>query len=103
LYMLLYRLASPSRLIDMMQVFGVSRSYISSIVNDLAAYLYKRYHENLYWDKQRLIYQQLKVNLEMSVLLVEDLELHSQDVQGLQTPSQVFVTMQKERIEMPTL
>ncbi|KAF8419717.1 hypothetical protein EV426DRAFT_614442 [Tirmania nivea] len=40
--MLLYRLASPSesRLVDMMQVFGVSRSYISSIVNDLATYLY---------------------------------------------------------------
>jgi len=43
LCMLLYRLASPVRLKDMMHVFGVSRSQISCVVTDLARFLYDRY------------------------------------------------------------
>ena len=60
LCMLLYRLASPGRLKDMIQVFGVSRSQISSVVNDLAGFLYERYHKKLLWDHQRLSLERLR-------------------------------------------
>lgn len=57
--MSLYRLASPGRLKDMMQVFGVSRSQISCVVNDLASFLYERYREKLLWDHASLSLEQL--------------------------------------------
>jgi len=59
LCILLYRLASPGPLKDMMHVFGVSRSQISSVVNDLGSFLYERYHRKLLWDYQRLSSVQL--------------------------------------------
>lgn len=60
LCMLLYRLASPSRLQDMVLVFRVSRSYISSITNTLVDYLYGLFKEKLLWDHKRLTLQKLK-------------------------------------------
>ena len=59
LCILLYRLASPGRLKNMMHVFGVSRSQISSIVNDLAEFLYEKSHKKLLWDYARLLLDQL--------------------------------------------
>lgn len=58
--MLLYRLASPGRLKDMIQVFGVSRSQISCVVNDLARFLHERFYRKLLWDHQRLSLEQLR-------------------------------------------
>ena len=58
--MLLYRLASPSRLQDMVLVFRVSRSYISSITNTLVDYLYGLFKEKLFWDHKRLTLQKLQ-------------------------------------------
>ena len=60
LCMLLYRMASPSRLQDMVLVFRVSRSYISSITNTLVDYLYDLFREKLFWDHKRLTLQQLQ-------------------------------------------
>ena len=62
--MLLYRLATPGRLKDMMQVFVVSRSQICCIVNDLGRFLYERYREKLLWDSRRLSLDQLNTYVQ---------------------------------------
>jgi len=54
LCMLLYRFSSPGRLI---QIFGVSQGHTSSIVNDLASYLYTQFQPVLYWNLVRLSLQ----------------------------------------------
>ena len=66
LYMLLYRLAWPTRLKDMMLQFGCSRSYISTIVKLTVNYLYQRYHRKLFWDPNRLTLNQLQ-QYEMAI------------------------------------
>ena len=60
LCMLLYWLASPGQLKDIMHVFGVSRSQISSIVTELVEFLYEKYSKKLLWDHKRLSQDQLQ-------------------------------------------
>ena len=60
LCMLLYRMSSPNRLKDMVHIFGVSRSFISTVINDLAVFLYHRYSEKLHWDHDRLSQSKLQ-------------------------------------------
>lgn len=55
-----YRLSHPQRLKDCMRVFGKCDGWISTIFNDMALLLVKRYSRGLAWDTQRLDYQQLK-------------------------------------------
>ena len=50
LSMMLYRLAWPTRLKDMIQIFGLSRPAISKVINSLVDYLYQRYQAKLFWD-----------------------------------------------------
>ena len=58
--MMLYRLAWPTRLKDMIQIFGCSRSAISKTVNRLVYFLYQRYHAQRFWDAQRLTLAKLQ-------------------------------------------
>ncbi|RPB01685.1 hypothetical protein L873DRAFT_1675815, partial [Choiromyces venosus 120613-1] len=56
---LLYRLSAPNRLKEDMKVFRHSRSWISSIFNDVVEYLVARYSKHMEWDKTRLTRQQI--------------------------------------------
>ncbi|RPB25469.1 hypothetical protein L211DRAFT_875103 [Terfezia boudieri ATCC MYA-4762] len=48
-------------------IFGVSRSQISSIVSDLALFLYEKYHQKLLWDHNRLLYSQHVLGESMEI------------------------------------
>ena len=59
--MLLYQFSSSGCLKDMIQIFGVSQGHISSIVNDLASYLYTQFQPVLCWNLVRLSLQRLQL------------------------------------------
>ena len=53
----LARLSWPLRLHDMVEWFGYSRSQLSIIFNDVAIFLYQRFRNKLFFDRQRLTQQ----------------------------------------------
>ncbi|RPA78931.1 hypothetical protein BJ508DRAFT_201315, partial [Ascobolus immersus RN42] len=57
----LYRMAHPHRLKDCMKVFGKSRSWISTVFNDMVLFLVDKFEQRLQWDMERLNYRQLKI------------------------------------------
>lgn len=61
LCVVLYRLAAPCRYKTMMGPFNRSRSWLSTIFNNCIEFLVNRYREKLYWDHERLTYEQLKI------------------------------------------
>jgi hypothetical protein len=60
LCVLLYRLAAPNRLKEDMALFHRSRSWLSSIFNNVVEHLVDRYEQHLFWDNNRLTVAQIK-------------------------------------------
>lgn len=58
LAVLCMRLSYPERLKTMIHHFGHSRSWISTIFNDVIMHLARRYKKKLHWDSRRLTYDQ---------------------------------------------
>lgn len=59
--MVLIRLSYPTRYWAMMDRFGHSRTWLSTVLNNTILHFYKRYRKMLAWDKKRLTWAQLSV------------------------------------------
>jgi hypothetical protein len=55
-----YRLSSPTRLIDCVDVFGRSEAWIFTVFNTVTCFLYKRFGSILQWHPQLNSYERLK-------------------------------------------
>lgn len=60
LCLVLYRLSYPTRYKDCLILFGKSRSWISTIFNDMVLLLVARFQEKLEWDSERLTLDKLR-------------------------------------------
>ena len=52
--LVLWRLAAPNRLKENMYFFGRSRSWQSTIINEVIVHLVQRFSKKLHWDENRL-------------------------------------------------
>ena len=50
LHIVLIRLAFPVRWVDLCDVFGRSRAWLSSVFNDAVGHLFRRWGDRLFWD-----------------------------------------------------
>lgn len=58
--MFLARLSYPLRLGDLVDDFGRSKSFISSVCTDVVLHLKKRFQQRLFWDSRRLTIEKLR-------------------------------------------